>query len=99
MSNRHPLNTLTLAAAFTGALSLAGAGGAAAADPGAMEKCYGISKAGENGCAHYKGLHSCAGNSTLSFEGGDWTLVPAGSCEKSNGSQKPYDGINPKLKG
>ncbi|PGH57328.1 hypothetical protein CRT60_12830 [Azospirillum palustre] len=85
-----------LAGALTGALALM-AGPAAAQSN--MEKCYGISKPGENGCAHAKGLHSCAGNSNLTFDGGDWKLVKAGTCAEEMGSLKPFDGANTKKKG
>jgi len=90
--------TLTLsAAAFTGALAIAGAT-PAAADETSMEKCYGVAKPGENGCAHAKGLHSCAGNSSFTYDGGDWKVVPSGTCTKINGSLTPFEGTNPKKK-
>lgn len=95
------LLSATLAAgALAGALSLL-SGPAAAQQtsmPAGMEKCYGISKAGENGCAHAKGLHSCAGNTALNFDGGDWKLVKAGTCDKEMGQMKPFEGQNPKKK-
>lgn len=88
---RSPLPLATLLA---GALVAVAAPASAAGQT--MEKCYGISKAGENGCAHAKGLHSCAGNSNLTYDGGDWKLVPAGKCEGMDGSLTPYEGKNPK---
>ncbi|MBK1842286.1 DUF2282 domain-containing protein [Azospirillum sp. YIM B02556] len=91
-----PLALLPIAGALAGALTLM-AGPAAAQSN--MEKCYGISKPGENGCAHAKGLHSCAGNSNLTYDGGDWKLVKAGSCAEEMGALKPFDGANPKKKG
>ena len=45
-----------------------------------MEKCYGVSLAGENDCAAGPGT-SCAGTSKVDYQGNAWTLVPAGSCE------------------
>jgi uncharacterized membrane protein len=45
----------------------------------AMEKCYGVSLAGENGCAAGPGT-TCAGSSTIDYQGNAWTLVPAGTC-------------------
>lgn len=91
---------LSAASALAGALTLLTAPASAQqqASPAGMEKCYGISKPGENGCAHAKGLHSCAGNSNLTNDGGDWKLVPAGSCETQMGSAKPFEGANPKKK-
>lgn len=91
---------LSAAGALAGALALMSVPAAAQqqASPAGMEKCYGIAKPGENGCAHAKGLHSCAGNSNLTFDGGDWKLVPTGSCTTQMGSMKPFEGGNPKKK-
>ncbi len=47
----------------------------------AKEKCFGISLAGENDCAAGPGT-TCAGTSTVDYQGNAWTLVPAGECEK-----------------
>ncbi len=98
MTKTLTLTSVALAAAFTGALAVAGAS-PAAADQVSMEKCYGLAKPGENGCAHAKGLHSCAGNSSLTYDGGDWKVVPAGTCVKMNGSLTPFVGVNPNKKG
>lgn len=46
------------------------------------EKCYGISLAGENDCAAGEGT-SCAGTSTVDYQGNAWTLVPKGTCEST----------------
>ena len=43
------------------------------------EKCYGISLAGQNGCAAGPGT-TCAGSSTVDYQGNAWTLVDAGTC-------------------
>ncbi len=80
--NRQMLS-LALASSLTAAL-----GGAALADnmssdsmaSGDMEKCYGVSLAGENDCAAGPGT-TCAGTSTVDYQGNAWTLVPAGTCE------------------
>lgn len=45
----------------------------------AMEKCYGVSKAGKNDCKAGAGT-SCAGTSKIDYQGDAWTLVKAGSC-------------------
>jgi uncharacterized membrane protein len=45
----------------------------------AMEKCYGVAKAGRNDCAAGPGT-SCAGSSTRDYQGNAWKLVPAGTC-------------------
>lgn len=62
--------------------SLACALGAMAATPvqaQEMEKCYGVSLAGQNDCAAGPGT-TCAGTSTMDYQGNAWTLVPAGTC-------------------
>ena len=43
------------------------------------EKCFGISLAGENDCAAGAGT-TCAGTSTVDYQGNAWTLVDAGTC-------------------
>lgn len=45
----------------------------------AMEKCYGISLAGQNDCAAGPGT-SCAGTSKVDYQGNAWKKVPAGTC-------------------
>jgi len=45
------------------------------------EKCYGIALAGQNDCAAGPGT-TCAGTSTLDYQGNAWKMVPAGECEK-----------------
>ena len=45
----------------------------------AKEKCYGVSLAGKNDCAAGPGT-SCAGTSTVDYQGNAWTLVEAGTC-------------------
>ncbi|MCA0910462.1 DUF2282 domain-containing protein [Qipengyuania gaetbuli] len=66
---------------------------AAAQKKHAMEKCYGVAKAGENDCAAGPGT-SCAGTSTRDWQGDVWKLVKKGSCEtistpKGKGSLTP----------
>lgn len=46
---------------------------------GEMEKCFGVALAGENDCAAGAGT-TCAGTSTVDFQGNSWKLVPAGTC-------------------
>lgn len=52
------------------------------------EKCYGISPAGENDCANLAGTHSCAGQSTVDNDIGEWKLVPGGTCKELGGYSK-----------
>jgi uncharacterized membrane protein len=69
---------LPLAASVAAALSLAG--GHAHAQTATMEKCFGVSLAGQNDCAAGPGT-TCSGTSTVDYQGNAWTLVPAGTCE------------------
>ncbi|WP_373352894.1 DUF2282 domain-containing protein [Pseudoroseicyclus sp. CXY001] len=59
--------------------ALAGLAGAATAQE--QVKCYGVSLAGENDCAAGPGT-TCAGTSTIDYQGNAWTLVPSGTCEE-----------------
>ncbi|WP_333834975.1 BufA1 family periplasmic bufferin-type metallophore [Rubrimonas sp.] len=75
-------NAPALAAALAGAVATAlSLGAAAPAHAQAKEKCYGVSLAGKNDCAAGPGT-TCAGTSTVDYQGDAWTLVPAGDCEK-----------------
>ena len=49
------------------------------------EKCYGIAKAGQNDCANLSGTHSCAGQSKLDNDKGEWKYVAKGSCKQMMG--------------
>lgn len=70
------MNKTALATAV--AAAIAGLGTAATAQE--QVKCYGVSLAGENDCAAGPGT-TCAGTSTVDYQGNAWTLVPAGECE------------------
>lgn len=77
MSKTTKLSAAILAGAVATALTgVAATTGAHASD---MEKCYGVSLAGENDCAAGPGT-SCAATSTVDYQGNAWTLVPAGTC-------------------
>ena len=59
----------------------------------AMEKCYGVSMAGQNDCAAGPGT-TCAGTSKMDYQPNAWTNVPAGTCmsiktPKGMGSLQP----------
>ena len=43
------------------------------------EKCFGVALAGKNDCAAGPGT-SCAGTSTVDYQGNAWTYVEAGTC-------------------
>ena len=44
-----------------------------------MEKCYGVSLAGQNDCASGPGT-SCQGSSTVDYQGNAWKYVDKGTC-------------------
>ncbi|EEX10245.1 MULTISPECIES: DUF2282 domain-containing protein [Ruegeria] len=67
--------TLVIASAVAAAV----AGSATTAAAQAKEKCYGVSLAGQNDCAAGPGT-TCAGTSTVDYQGNAWTLVDAGTC-------------------
>lgn len=68
-----------LAAVAIAAVSTAAFAQAALAAKPAMEKCFGVAKAGKNDCKAGPGT-SCAGTSTRDWQGNAWKLVPAGTC-------------------
>ncbi|MGB0659666.1 MAG: DUF2282 domain-containing protein [Mangrovicoccus sp.] len=75
------MSNATKTAAVLGAVAAAVAA-TAVTNPAAAagnEKCYGVSLAGENDCAAGPGT-TCAGTSTVDYQGNAWTLVPAGTC-------------------
>ncbi|SPH17067.1 hypothetical protein DEA8626_00581 [Defluviimonas aquaemixtae] len=71
------MKTLAVAGSLAAALAAHVATPAAAQD---KEKCFGVSLAGQNDCAAGPGT-TCAGTSSVDYQGNAWKLVPAGSCE------------------
>lgn len=70
---------IAVAGAFATALSAAAVN---PADAQEREKCYGVAKAGQNDCKAGPGT-SCAGTSTIDYQGNAWKLVPKGQCTKT----------------
>ena len=85
--------SVLIAGAFAATLSSLAATSASAADAamekmmkesadaiaaGKMEKCYGVALKGQNDCAG--GSASCAGTSTVDYQGDAFKVVPAGTC-------------------
>lgn len=82
-------------AAFAASLALGLAAGTAHAADGkpAMEKCYGVARAGQNDCAAGPGT-TCAATQKTDYQGNSWKLVKAGTCTtihtpKGTGSLTP----------
>jgi uncharacterized membrane protein len=64
---------------------------AVAGEMGAKEKCYGVAMKGKNDCAAGPGT-SCAGSSTVDYQGSAWKYVAKGSCVKMGGSLTAKEG-------
>ncbi|MGV2497422.1 BufA1 family periplasmic bufferin-type metallophore [Pelagerythrobacter aerophilus] len=50
-----------------------------------QEKCYGIALKGKNDCKAGPGT-TCAGTSTVDYQGNAWKYVDTGTCEAQGGS-------------
>jgi uncharacterized membrane protein len=72
----YHVKSLAVAGAIAAALTATSTIPAAAAT---KEKCYGVSLAGANDCKAGAGT-TCAGTSTVDYQGNAFTLVPAGTC-------------------
>ena len=70
------IKTMAIASAVTAALAAHTTTAAQAAE---TEKCFGVSLAGKNDCAAGAGT-TCAGSSTVDYQGNAWTLVDEGTC-------------------
>ncbi|WP_324755070.1 DUF2282 domain-containing protein [Roseovarius sp. Pro17] len=69
------MKTVAIAGAFTAAL----AAHTTTASAAEQEKCFGVSLAGENDCKAGAGT-TCAGTSTVDYQGNAWSLVDEGTC-------------------
>jgi len=78
-------NKLLASAALAAVIA---AGVSVPAQAASKEKCYGIAAAGQNDCANLAGTHSCAGQSTLDKDKGEWKLVEQGTCSTLGGLSK-----------
>jgi uncharacterized membrane protein len=79
---------LVLSSAFVSALLLGTIAPAAAhpmGDTKDKEVCYGIAKKGQNDCSNLAGTHSCAGQSTVDNDPGEWKYVAKGTCKAMKG--------------
>lgn len=57
----------------------------------AMEKCFGVALAGKNDCKAGPGT-SCAGTSSVDYQGNAWKNVRAGTCVAMGGTLQAHDG-------
>jgi len=83
MKNTLTLTAFALATLTAGAALAQDAAMKAAAEKqlatGNTEKCYGVSKAGQNDCAAGPGT-TCAGTSKADYQGNAWKAVAKGTC-------------------
>ncbi|WP_300338622.1 DUF2282 domain-containing protein [Accumulibacter sp.] len=77
-----------LALALGAALTVSAVPATAADDAMAQEKCFGVALKGKNDCKAGAGT-TCAGTSKIDHQGNAWSLVPAGSCEKTISKTSP----------
>ncbi|MFM7505554.1 MAG: DUF2282 domain-containing protein [Rubrivivax sp.] len=77
--------TTALASAFAFGLLGAAQSQTMPAQTKDKEKCYGIAKAGQNDCANLNGSHSCAGQSKVDNDPGEWKYVAKGTCKDMKG--------------
>lgn len=94
-----PKITSFVTAAVFAACATASAQSAEVAAKQPKEKCFGVAKAGENSCASANGSHTCHAQAKVSYDGQEFMDVPKGTCAQMNGSLKPFEGANPKIKG
>lgn len=73
------MSTVMKSVALASAVAAAIAANTTTAEAASKEKCYGVSVAGANDCAAGAGT-TCAGTSTVDYQGNAWTLVDAGTC-------------------
>lgn len=82
-----------VAMALSGATLISSTTSAVAAE---QVKCYGVAMAGKNDCKAGPGT-TCAGSSTVDYQGNAWKNVDAGTCETMSldggrmGSLTPLD--------
>ncbi|MAK92234.1 MAG: hypothetical protein CMI08_12485 [Oceanospirillaceae bacterium] len=81
MTSKHAMAAAALTMALTTITALP-------AHAAGKEKCYGIAAAGQNDCGNLAGTHSCAGQSKVDNDPGEWKLVAKGSCESMGGMLK-----------
>lgn len=83
---------LAAAAASLAAAALSASPAAAGeSSGGAKEKCYGVALKGQNDCKAGPGT-SCAGTSTVDYQGNAWKLVEKGKCIALGGTLQPHAG-------
>ena len=90
MNVRKQITTATLASSFAAALAMATVPALGAPKPAqpTMDKCYGISLKGQNDCGAGAGT-TCAGTSTVDYQGNAWKYVTKGTCASMQSPKGP----------
>lgn len=83
------MNTTTTLAALAAALISTAT--VAHADAPKSEKCFGVALAGKNDCKAGAGT-SCAGTSSVNYQGNAWKSVPVGTCLAMGGTLAEHAG-------
>lgn len=85
MNHRLVVSSALASVMAMGLVANAGAASHGMEKPKDKEKCYGIAKAGQNDCANLAGTHSCAGQSKVDGDAGEWKYVATGTCKTMKG--------------
>jgi uncharacterized membrane protein len=85
MNHRLVVSSALASVMALGLVATAGAASHGMEKPKDKEKCYGIAKAGANDCANLAGTHSCAGQSKVDNDSGEWKYVATGTCKTMKG--------------
>lgn len=72
-------NKILKSLAIAGSVAAALASTTGTASAAGSEKCYGVALAGQNDCKAGAGT-TCAGTSTVDYQGNAWKMVPEGTC-------------------
>ncbi len=79
MSRFKNSRDLVLAGSLMAAMASLATRVPASADDAKNEKCFGVAVKGMNNCAAGAGT-TCAGTSTVDYQGNAWIYVPKGKC-------------------
>jgi uncharacterized membrane protein len=77
---RRTVNAAMLTSAVMAAVSATIISGTTLAVAADKEKCFGVALASQNDCAAGAGT-TCAGTSTIDYQGNAWKYVEKGTCE------------------
>ena len=78
-TSRRAFNAAMFALAVAAAVTTATLVSATTAVAASKEKCFGVALKGANDCAAGAGT-TCAGTSTIDFQGNSWKYVEKGTC-------------------